>query len=219
MCMGGVIFLTFWAWLPTVSSIALKYSAAKIPGMGPKTVMVLVVIYITMRVARLLEADRIIPLRYLYFAFTGLMFAFGGIVTYFANQIWVTKPDATCWEILKYTCYDCPFVFLAACVLFLLFNRWQPSQRITAVAGFMGPSMLAVYLIHICSTTGITLTYSKPIMWTLKYFPDMSHPIVILLVTVYCFILCLCIDFMRRGGLTVLKWKYKKSEHVKAEEA
>ena len=167
--------------------------------------MALIVIYIVLRCARLLEMDKIISTKLLMLCL-GLSAMFFIMSVYIAADItWDIRSTASCWSVVPRIGYNAPPTFILAGVLFLLFQRWHPPTIVTRIALFLGPSLLAVYLIHICSSAGQDLMVNRPFQWGVDNFPHLPHQVISIGTAGYCFIVCIAIDLIRRFALTFFR--------------
>lgn len=202
---GGVMFLATFAWLCSVIPEFRNLAGLSFGGTGSKTIMALVVIYVTARTARLLDLQEQVSLRALTIGWVILVTGYGLVATLFAQKIWAERPHVVCWDISTKFSYDAPLTVLVAVGFFLLFRNLHTSPIVSRIASFLSPSLLAIYLIHICSSVGILLTYGIPIAKLQAWWPACPAPLVVVFVTIWCFLLCLGIDFLRRAALAGIR--------------
>lgn len=192
---GGLLFLTSFVWICSISPEIKRYFCGSYGGMGGKTVFTLIVIYVSARTARLLELDRL-SLKTVLPGLTILVTLYGLVAMLLAQKFWATDPHIICWNITNSFGYDAPLTVLVSVGLFILFRKWSPPLWISRIARFCGPSMLSIYLLHVCSVSGITLTYGLPIHFLAK--TGTPPPIIVPMVTIWCFGICLFVDLLRR---------------------
>ncbi len=213
----GLIFLMFFAWLPSVGVLFKQYAGGEIAGMGCFSIITVCVTYMTLRIARLFEADKVLSTKCLWWVLAILVIAFIMVVNAYAQITWSVNPKANCGIVMRPFGYHVPFVFLASAVALLLFQRWRPPSWLTRVCAFLGPSMLAVYLLHVCSESGKILTFRMPTTWVRTHWSFLPDWCMVLCVVTYCFFLCVGIDLLRRGvwhGMKKLYARYMTKDAV-----
>lgn len=123
------------------------------------------------------------------------------------DQLWRFKLDPmVCDTVRSGLDFDAPPIWLTGlaglgCFLALRLPHW-----VARVAGFIGPSMFGVYLIH---TTKIAeFGYTKVAQWAIETFPNTPTIVLALLVSALVFCSALALDLIRRGGLALLRARF-----------
>lgn len=102
------------------------------------------------------------------------------------------------------TYYNVPFVWLAALAGLGLFLVLRPWQWVGRVAVFLGPSMFGIYLIHY-NSVGLEWLIRHPESWLSCKFPWMSDSVIVVFCAVFCFMVALCVDLLRRAGVLLFR--------------
>ncbi len=197
---GGA--LVFWlSWLPWFPRQEINM---EIWGWKSHTFSTLCFVYITMRVIALTDLSRL-KTRWITIVTGGMFLTMGAIAIWF--YLFREVPPKM---VLKMTSinnqfgYNSPWVVGAAVSLTLLCRRWSPPYWVTRVATFLGPSMFAVYLLHV----GPRVTGRWLLGLPVTELHKMGLPPIAtcLIVAAFCFISATCLDLIiRRGGWACLR--------------
>lgn len=123
------------------------------------------------------------------------------------SQLWKFQlVPMGCDTILSGLSYDAPLIWMTGLAGFVFFLSIKTPYWLSRVAGFIGPSMFGVYLIH---TTKIAeFGYTKVAQWAIETFPNTPTIVLALLVSALVFCSALALDLIRRGGLALLRARF-----------
>ena len=170
-----------------------RFTAVRTNGFGPYTVLTLILVYLTARVARKCFTQPI-PLKKLLLAC--LIFPIGLLCSRLNSLVaFIVVGDST--RSAPSLGYNDPAVYMFAVAIFCIFY-WHVNTPawLGKVCKFLGPSMFGIYLLHDATQIGPSI-YRIPETWLASYtglHPAMT--IIICAITTFAF--CLVIDLFRR---------------------
>lgn len=194
------IFMTL-SWLSIFFPLGFN-----VDGWGSHTANTLLFVYVTARTVRLLGWEPYLrrwgwKLALCYIPLFLLAIPIRSLIYYLSGHpLEKIMPGAVFF-------YNVPTTWVAALLLLGTFLVFHLPRRFGKVVSFIAPSMFGVYLFH--EPMG-ELLFQRPQLWLEKTFAWMPNSINLLLSALFCFTICVIVDLLRRGGLTLLRPCFSK---------
>lgn len=185
----------------------LLFPAFSVEGWSSHTFSSLMFVYVTVRTARLLNWQVRLK-RYSLLLLCGMLLV---LLASVPLRVLVGMPKS-CLRVIGELGYNAPPIWITAILALFVFISVKPSNWVTRVATFLGPSMFGVYLFHESPLKEVL--YQLPEVWLSDNYPWIPTAIIILACAVFTFVVSLCVDLLRRAGLSTIRWTWGKATHT-----
>ena len=182
----------------------LLFPAFSVIGWESHAFSSIVFAYITARTARLLEWQVRLN-RYSFLLLCGMLFI---LLASVPLRVLVGMPKS-CLRVMGELGYNAPPIWMTAILALFVFISVKPSNWVTRVATFLGPSMFGVYLFH--ESPMRVVLYQLPETWLSDNCPWMPTAVILLGCAAFTFAVSLGLDLMRRAGLAGIRWAWVRT--------